>query len=123
MIQCRHFPNCREIPREIRQQLVALKKSGCTVTHSGSRRKQYWSDSARDMGFVDTDGGIRFVGDDEVTAADSSVATTDVGMTLVASTNDNRDEPWTCECGEQLAATRKRCGVCLKWKGANEERS
>jgi hypothetical protein len=26
-------------------------------------------------------------------------------------------EPWTCECGNRLAAGRKRCGQCLRWKG------
>ena len=26
-------------------------------------------------------------------------------------------EAWTCECGNRLAAGRKRCGQCLRWKG------
>jgi len=26
-------------------------------------------------------------------------------------------KPWTCECGNRLAAGRKRCGQCLRWKG------
>jgi len=30
-------------------------------------------------------------------------------------------EPWTCECGERMAAGRKRCGKCRRWKGGKRE--
>jgi len=31
-------------------------------------------------------------------------------------------EPWTCDwCGERLAAGRKRCGKCRRWKGGVRE--
>jgi hypothetical protein len=26
-------------------------------------------------------------------------------------------EPWTCECGHEMAAGRARCGKCRRWKG------
>lgn len=30
-------------------------------------------------------------------------------------------EPWTCECGEHMAAGRKRCGKCRRWKGGRRD--
>lgn len=40
MIQCRHFPNCQEIPDSVRDQLAALKRAGNAnaVSCSGTKR-------------------------------------------------------------------------------------
>jgi hypothetical protein len=35
----------------------------------------------------------------------------------VASSDNNSGEPWTCDCGEHMAAGRARCGKCRRWKG------
>lgn len=35
----------------------------------------------------------------------------------VASSETNSGEPWTCDCGEHMAAGRARCGKCRRWKG------
>ena len=65
MLQCRHFPACRDMPASVREHLVKLKKLGNAASNgvtagAASKRQQYWGDSARSMGFVDTNGGIRF---------------------------------------------------------------
>jgi len=39
-----------------------------------------------------------------------------------ASKNDESDcQPWTCACGNQLAAGRRRCGKCKRWKDGRRE--
>jgi len=42
--------------------------------------------------------------------------------TTDASNADDIGEPWTCECGENMAAGRKRCGKCRRWKGGKREK-
>lgn len=62
MLQCRHFPNCREMPDSVREHLEALKKAGNATPNScGTKRRDFWSDSALSMGFVDTDAGVQYV--------------------------------------------------------------
>ncbi len=84
MIQCRHFPNCAHIPKVVRDKLARLKRQGNSsvnmqkVSGNESARlhflctthliilfiiivtSQYWADSAREIGFYDTDEDIRF---------------------------------------------------------------
>jgi hypothetical protein len=61
MLQCRHFPNCREMPDSVREHLEELKKAGnATPNLCGTKRRDFWSDSALSMGFVDTDAGVQF---------------------------------------------------------------
>lgn len=62
MLQCRHFPNCREMPDSVREHLEALKKAGNATPNScGTKRRDFWSDGALSMGFVDTDAGVQYV--------------------------------------------------------------
>jgi hypothetical protein len=62
MLQCRHFPNCLEMPDSVREHLEALKKAGNATPNScGTKRRDFWSDSALSMGFVDTDAGVQYV--------------------------------------------------------------
>ena len=63
MMQCRHFPHCRKMPTETRDKIASLKKAGAstgTTTSTSVSRQHYWRESAKEMGFVDTEGGIRF---------------------------------------------------------------
>lgn len=82
MIQCRHFPNCAHIPKVVKDKLARLKRQGNgsvnmqKVSGNESARlhflcttylifvilitSQYWADSAREIGFYDTDEDIRF---------------------------------------------------------------
>mmetsp|Transcript_32593 Transcript_32593/g.68517 ORF Transcript_32593/g.68517 Transcript_32593/m.68517 type:complete len:532 (+) Transcript_32593:225-1820(+) len=40
-----------------------------------------------------------------------------------ATSNDNHTgEPWTCECGQNMAAGRARCGKCRRWKGGKRQK-
>jgi hypothetical protein len=62
MLQCRHFPYCREMPDSVREHLEALRRAGnVTPNPCGTKRRDFWSDSARSMGFIDTDAGVQFV--------------------------------------------------------------
>eukprot|EP00562_Extubocellulus_spinifer_P013215 CAMPEP_0178549866 /NCGR_PEP_ID=MMETSP0697-20121206/5952_1 /TAXON_ID=265572 /ORGANISM="Extubocellulus spinifer, Strain CCMP396" /LENGTH=677 /DNA_ID=CAMNT_0020182625 /DNA_START=302 /DNA_END=2335 /DNA_ORIENTATION=+ len=83
MMQCRHFDLCPYMPASVRQtmdeikaartaspspgnlpfeeQLRALQNQGSQVYAPG--RQQYWADSAREMGLIDTEDGIRFRSD------------------------------------------------------------
>mmetsp|Transcript_24390 Transcript_24390/g.52586 ORF Transcript_24390/g.52586 Transcript_24390/m.52586 type:complete len:728 (+) Transcript_24390:1-2184(+) len=38
----------------------------------------------------------------------------------ISNDNDHTGEPWTCECGQNLAAGRARCGKCRRWKGGKK---
>ncbi|KAL9184182.1 hypothetical protein ACHAXT_002268 [Thalassiosira profunda] len=62
MIQSRHFPNCTEMPTSVREDLARLKKK--TGKENGNSTaadcKNHWIDSAKELGLVDTRGGIRF---------------------------------------------------------------
>jgi hypothetical protein len=51
---------CTEMPEDIKQQFVHLMSS--KVVNSGAGRP-YWAQSAKNVGLVDTDEGIRFVRD------------------------------------------------------------
>jgi hypothetical protein len=55
--QRRHSVVCNDIPAWVRQTLIALMESA--KSRAGGRR-QYWEDSARRLGLVDTAQGIRF---------------------------------------------------------------
>lgn len=61
MVQCRHFPNCNSIPASVRKELARLKKSGNGASSTGTKRQDFWTASAIGQGFIDTDGGVRFV--------------------------------------------------------------
>ena len=51
-----HFPTCPAVPNEIRQKITQLQSESVWVPTT----RQYWSDSARILGMVDTAEGIRF---------------------------------------------------------------
>lgn len=61
MWQCRHAPHCREMPKHVREHLSTLKRGGGNGITGGTSRNELWSTSARDLGFVNTDNGIRFL--------------------------------------------------------------
>jgi len=52
----RHFHSCTSVPPEIRRRFETLKADDA---RSGTS-KQYWVDSARSLGLVDTENGIRY---------------------------------------------------------------
>jgi len=72
MMQCRHFPHCKYMPNHVREKIAGLKRGGNSApthmvhmdraSHSGGTngRQQYWADSARQLGLIDTDRGVRF---------------------------------------------------------------
>ena len=82
MMQCHHFPNCLDVPPEVIKTLNDIKETrnvlsppgslptkGCCVDGAtnylsnggtASGRHQYWVESARRLGLVDTPDGIRF---------------------------------------------------------------
>lgn len=51
-----HFDCCTKMPQEVRAKIEALRSS----SSSRGGRKQYWVDSARRLGLVDTPHGIHF---------------------------------------------------------------
>ncbi len=55
--QRRHSWICPHIPKWIRQEMIKLMT--CSRSGAGGRR-QYWEDSARKLGMVNTDHGVRF---------------------------------------------------------------
>ena len=48
------------VPTKVRKELARLKKSG-NASSSGTKRQDYWVDSAIECGLVDSNGGVRFV--------------------------------------------------------------
>ena len=64
MMQCRHFPHCSHMPVYVRDILKKLKTGGSSsVPQAGQHqpgRQQYWAESARQLGLIDTPRGIRF---------------------------------------------------------------
>ena len=54
-----HFECCLSMPQEVREKIEALKKS----SSARGGRKQYWVDSAKRLGLVDTAHGIHFARD------------------------------------------------------------
>lgn len=52
-----HFDACNEIPQKVRQRYAALRS---VRAHSGNASLQYWIDSAKSLGMMDTDHGIFF---------------------------------------------------------------
>jgi hypothetical protein len=55
-----HFEHCREIPKQVLQIYRNLKT---TRPRGVGSPQAYWVQSAKSMGLVDTDNGIRFDGD------------------------------------------------------------
>jgi len=53
-----HFDKCPGIPEELRKRIASLKDSPKSNNRGG--RKQYWIDSAKRVGMVDTPWGIHF---------------------------------------------------------------
>ena len=51
-----HLEVCREVPAEVQTQLSSLANTNVWVPTT----RQYWTDSAKALGLVDTCGGIRF---------------------------------------------------------------
>ena len=50
------------MPDSVREHLEALRKAGnATPNPCGTKRRDFWTDSARSMGFIDTDAGVQFV--------------------------------------------------------------
>ena len=45
-----------------------------------------------------------------------------LSMSMVAHRKQPPPSPWTCTCGEHLAAGRARCGKCKRWKGVGSTR-
>ena len=79
MMQCRHFDSCPYMPSSVRREMEEIKSARCSSPTPGALpmeqqlralqnqgpivtpgRQQYWADSARDMGLIDTEDGIRF---------------------------------------------------------------
>merc|ERR1712087_494833 len=60
MIQSRHFKTCTEIPLRVRAHIEELKHIGRKNRGEGTRRNDYWVESAKMLGLVDTSDGIRF---------------------------------------------------------------
>jgi len=42
-------------------------------------------------------------------------------MFAISAERDNSQTSWTCDCGQLISATQKRCGSCNKWKGGKRE--
>jgi hypothetical protein len=51
-----HFDNCERVPNDLKKRVKSLKDS----TSNRGGRKQYWQDSAKRIGLVDTSFGIHF---------------------------------------------------------------
>jgi hypothetical protein len=51
-----HLEVCEDVPKEIREKLEQLASSNAWIPTT----RQYWADSARALGMVDTQDGIRF---------------------------------------------------------------
>ena len=90
------------MPDSVRKHLVALRKAGNAAPNSsGTKRQEYWENSARDMGFVDTDGGIRFVPPAVEPSSASSEATLDE-ITAV----EEDDIPHATDIADEVQASR-----------------
>jgi len=69
MMQLRHFPKCQLITEQARMKLEMAKRGTIAASSNNaerhpppsSTRQQYWIDSARRLGLVDTEDGIRCV--------------------------------------------------------------
>lgn len=88
MLQCRHFPFCSEMPASTREHVEALRKAGNATTNlCGTKRRDFWSDSARCMGLVDTDAGVQFTPRVADTLS-SEMSYNDLEVVASPSTND-----------------------------------
>ncbi|KAL3804578.1 hypothetical protein ACHAW5_004581 [Stephanodiscus triporus] len=88
MLQCRHFPFCSEMPASAREHVEALRKAGNATTNlCGTKRRDFWSYSARCMGFVDTDAGVQFIPRVADTLS-SEMSYNDLEVVASPSTND-----------------------------------
>jgi hypothetical protein len=67
-ISAEHFQSgiCTEIPYDIKLQ---FERFGATKSFSSGAGKAYWAESARMMGLIDTDDGIRFAADVHVVSS------------------------------------------------------
>lgn len=62
MWQCRHAPQCREIPSKVRKHMAKLKRGhGGGVSSNGAARNSIWAASAKEKGLVNTKDGIKFL--------------------------------------------------------------
>jgi len=52
-----HFDQCEHIPQEVKDKVQSLRENN---TSNRGGRKQYWIDSAKRRGFVDTSFGVHF---------------------------------------------------------------
>lgn len=59
MLQCRHFPFCTEMTESVRKHIETLRKVGNNVNNAATKRRDYWSDSARSLGLFDSDAGVQ----------------------------------------------------------------
>ena len=59
MLQCRHFPFCTEMTESVRKHIETLKKVGNNCNNAATKRRDYWSDSARSLGLFDSDAGVQ----------------------------------------------------------------
>ena len=60
MMQSRHFKVCKEIPDSVRRKMDELKNLARKNRGEGNKRQDYWVQSAKQLGMVDTPDGIRF---------------------------------------------------------------
>lgn len=60
MMQSRHFKTCSNIPAYVRRQIEELRRLGRVNKGEGNKRQDYWTESARRLGLIDTKDGIRF---------------------------------------------------------------
>jgi hypothetical protein len=51
-----HLEHCEDIPHEVSSKMTELQSTNVWIPTT----RQYWTDSARALGMVDTEGGIRF---------------------------------------------------------------
>ena len=68
----RHLQKCPSMPQSVLKQYRAIKQED-HYARSGSSKK-YWIQSARQLGFVDTEHGVRYVGGDDAAAGTTAAA-------------------------------------------------
>jgi len=60
-----HFTQCKDMPHDIKEKYISLKSN---ASQGATDSKKYWVESARGLGLVDTEKGIRFLADNNVQA-------------------------------------------------------
>jgi hypothetical protein len=98
MWQCRHLPQCREIPASVKKQLGRLKRGhGGGVSSNGAHKNSIWARSAKEIGLFDTKDGIKYAPlsteeENEISMINESAAASDNSSSALVTPKPIR--PW-----------------------------